>query len=229
MKCELPYWPAESWWGTAGVFGSCVAEICVKETQNILINFHWWLFYCHLHQGILLKRGGSSLNKEWKKKYVTLSSDGILSYHSSVNVSQCINGALWKHFAVEKTTDSSCVIVTAVWLVRTTCWTSPGKRWTCCEWQWRCLGKDHLVLYRPVAFQLDSMDGSKMCQDLKVSAEVIESSWTACCPLALALACWASAFRLLCGFALFQERWLTRYNQFLILPDMQLKCTSPMN
>ncbi|KAG7494039.1 arf-GAP with GTPase, ANK repeat and PH domain-containing 1-like [Solea senegalensis] len=35
--------------------------------------------------GILLKRSGSSLNKEWKKKYVTLSNDGILSYHSSVN------------------------------------------------------------------------------------------------------------------------------------------------
>uniref|UniRef100_A0A665XAZ5 ArfGAP with GTPase domain, ankyrin repeat and PH domain 2 n=1 Tax=Echeneis naucrates TaxID=173247 RepID=A0A665XAZ5_ECHNA len=41
--------------------------------------------FCHLHQGFLLKRSGSSLNKEWKKKYVTLSNDGILSYHSSVN------------------------------------------------------------------------------------------------------------------------------------------------
>uniref|UniRef100_A0A674N346 ArfGAP with GTPase domain, ankyrin repeat and PH domain 2 n=1 Tax=Takifugu rubripes TaxID=31033 RepID=A0A674N346_TAKRU len=38
-----------------------------------------------IKQGILLKRSGSSLNKEWKKKYVTLSSDGILSYHASVN------------------------------------------------------------------------------------------------------------------------------------------------
>uniref|UniRef100_A0A8C6WG21 ArfGAP with GTPase domain, ankyrin repeat and PH domain 2 n=1 Tax=Neogobius melanostomus TaxID=47308 RepID=A0A8C6WG21_9GOBI len=36
-------------------------------------------------QGILLKRSGNSLNKEWKKKYVTLTSDGILSYHASVN------------------------------------------------------------------------------------------------------------------------------------------------
>uniref|UniRef100_A0A671YF39 ArfGAP with GTPase domain, ankyrin repeat and PH domain 2 n=1 Tax=Sparus aurata TaxID=8175 RepID=A0A671YF39_SPAAU len=41
--------------------------------------------FCHLRQGILLKRSGNSLNKEWKKKYVTLSNDGILSYHSSVN------------------------------------------------------------------------------------------------------------------------------------------------
>ncbi|XP_060926232.1 arf-GAP with GTPase, ANK repeat and PH domain-containing protein 1-like isoform X2 [Limanda limanda] len=38
-----------------------------------------------IKQGILLKRSGSSLNKEWKKKYVTLSNNGILSYHSSVN------------------------------------------------------------------------------------------------------------------------------------------------
>ncbi|XP_034022708.1 arf-GAP with GTPase, ANK repeat and PH domain-containing protein 1-like [Thalassophryne amazonica] len=38
-----------------------------------------------IKQGILLKRSGNSLNKEWKKKYVTLSSDGILSYYSSVN------------------------------------------------------------------------------------------------------------------------------------------------
>ncbi|XP_037107749.1 arf-GAP with GTPase, ANK repeat and PH domain-containing protein 1-like [Syngnathus acus] len=38
-----------------------------------------------IKQGFLLKRSGNSLNKEWKKKYVTLSSDGILSYHSNVN------------------------------------------------------------------------------------------------------------------------------------------------
>uniref|UniRef100_A0A8C5HGY2 Arf-GAP with GTPase, ANK repeat and PH domain-containing protein 1-like n=1 Tax=Gouania willdenowi TaxID=441366 RepID=A0A8C5HGY2_GOUWI len=38
-----------------------------------------------LLDGVLLKRSGNSLNKEWKKKYVTLSNDGILSYHSSVN------------------------------------------------------------------------------------------------------------------------------------------------
>ncbi|XP_059924231.1 arf-GAP with GTPase, ANK repeat and PH domain-containing protein 1-like isoform X3 [Gadus macrocephalus] len=36
-------------------------------------------------QGFLLKRSGNSLNKEWKKKYVALSNDGILSYHPSVN------------------------------------------------------------------------------------------------------------------------------------------------
>uniref|UniRef100_A0A8C5BLY5 ArfGAP with GTPase domain, ankyrin repeat and PH domain 2 n=1 Tax=Gadus morhua TaxID=8049 RepID=A0A8C5BLY5_GADMO len=44
---------------------------------------------CHLcsllvpPQSILWKRSGSSLNKEWKKKYVTLSNNGMLSYHSS--------------------------------------------------------------------------------------------------------------------------------------------------
>uniref|UniRef100_A0A3P8VQD2 ArfGAP with GTPase domain, ankyrin repeat and PH domain 2 n=1 Tax=Cynoglossus semilaevis TaxID=244447 RepID=A0A3P8VQD2_CYNSE len=41
--------------------------------------------YCHMSAspGILWKRSGSSLNKEWKKKYVTLSNNGTLSYHSS--------------------------------------------------------------------------------------------------------------------------------------------------
>ncbi|KAG7278480.1 hypothetical protein CRUP_038775 [Coryphaenoides rupestris] len=36
-----------------------------------------------IKQSILWKRSGSSLNKEWKKKYVTLSNNGVLSYHSS--------------------------------------------------------------------------------------------------------------------------------------------------
>ncbi|XP_055022311.1 arf-GAP with GTPase, ANK repeat and PH domain-containing protein 2 [Boleophthalmus pectinirostris] len=38
-----------------------------------------------IKQSILYKRSGSSLNKEWKKKYVTLSNTGTLSYHSSSN------------------------------------------------------------------------------------------------------------------------------------------------
>uniref|UniRef100_A0A8C3G8K4 ArfGAP with GTPase domain, ankyrin repeat and PH domain 2 n=1 Tax=Cyclopterus lumpus TaxID=8103 RepID=A0A8C3G8K4_CYCLU len=38
-----------------------------------------------LFKSILWKRSGSSLNKEWKKKYVTLSNNGPLSYHSSAN------------------------------------------------------------------------------------------------------------------------------------------------
>ncbi|CAL8335932.1 unnamed protein product [Lota lota] len=38
-----------------------------------------------IKQGFLLKRSGNSLNKEWKKKYVALSNDGLLSYHPSVN------------------------------------------------------------------------------------------------------------------------------------------------
>uniref|UniRef100_A0A8P4K168 ArfGAP with GTPase domain, ankyrin repeat and PH domain 2 n=1 Tax=Dicentrarchus labrax TaxID=13489 RepID=A0A8P4K168_DICLA len=41
------------------------------------------LFKVSCCQLILWKRSGSSLNKEWKKKYVTLSNNGTLSYHSS--------------------------------------------------------------------------------------------------------------------------------------------------
>ncbi|KFU89908.1 Arf-GAP with GTPase, ANK repeat and PH domain-containing protein 3, partial [Chaetura pelagica] len=35
--------------------------------------------------GILLKRSGKSLNKEWKKKYVTLCDNGVLTYHPSLH------------------------------------------------------------------------------------------------------------------------------------------------
>uniref|UniRef100_A0A4W5QY26 ArfGAP with GTPase domain, ankyrin repeat and PH domain 2 n=1 Tax=Hucho hucho TaxID=62062 RepID=A0A4W5QY26_9TELE len=38
-----------------------------------------------IKQSILWKRSGNSLNKEWKKKYVTLSNNGSLVYHSSHN------------------------------------------------------------------------------------------------------------------------------------------------
>lgn len=36
-----------------------------------------------IKQSVLWKRSGSSLNKEWKKKYVTLFNNGTLSYHSN--------------------------------------------------------------------------------------------------------------------------------------------------
>lgn len=39
-----------------------------------------------LLQGMLLKRSGKSLNKEWKKKYVTLCDNGLLTYHPSLHV-----------------------------------------------------------------------------------------------------------------------------------------------
>ncbi|MEQ2167059.1 hypothetical protein GOODEAATRI_000308 [Goodea atripinnis] len=37
--------------------------------------------------GMLMKRSGKSLNKEWKKKYVTLCDNGLLTYHPSLHVS----------------------------------------------------------------------------------------------------------------------------------------------
>lgn len=45
---------------------------------------HTWLSSL---QGMLLKRSGKSLNKEWKKKYVTLCDNGVLTYHPSLHVS----------------------------------------------------------------------------------------------------------------------------------------------
>ena len=43
-----------------------------------------------LKQGHLYKRSTKGLNKEWKKKYVTLCDDGRLTYHPSLHVS-CIS------------------------------------------------------------------------------------------------------------------------------------------
>uniref|UniRef100_A0AAV2L6L5 PH domain-containing protein n=1 Tax=Knipowitschia caucasica TaxID=637954 RepID=A0AAV2L6L5_KNICA len=34
---------------------------------------------------MLLKKSGKSLNKEWKKKYVTLCDNGLLTYHPSLH------------------------------------------------------------------------------------------------------------------------------------------------
>ncbi|XP_061550559.1 arf-GAP with GTPase, ANK repeat and PH domain-containing protein 2 isoform X8 [Phycodurus eques] len=42
-----------------------------------------------IKQSILWKRSGSSLNKEWKKKYVTLSRNGTLCYHTSPSFLSC--------------------------------------------------------------------------------------------------------------------------------------------
>ncbi|KAM9328041.1 arf-GAP with GTPase, ANK repeat and PH domain-containing protein 1 isoform 2-T2 [Pholidichthys leucotaenia] len=38
-----------------------------------------------IKQGMLHKRSGKSLNKEWKKKYVTLCDNGVLTYHPSLH------------------------------------------------------------------------------------------------------------------------------------------------
>ena len=41
-----------------------------------------------IKQGYLYKRSHKALNKDWKKKYVTLCDDGKLTYHSSLHVSR---------------------------------------------------------------------------------------------------------------------------------------------
>lgn len=52
-----------------------------------------WLFGPFSFQGMLLKRSGKSLNKEWKKKYVTLCDNGVLTYHPSLHVSWALGAA----------------------------------------------------------------------------------------------------------------------------------------
>ncbi|NXC89613.1 AGAP3 protein, partial [Cercotrichas coryphoeus] len=55
-----------------------------------------------MKQGILLKRSGKSLNKEWKKKYVTLCDNGVLTYHPSLHVSPGLGRAAGWHRAVSQ-------------------------------------------------------------------------------------------------------------------------------
>jgi Arf-GAP/GTPase/ANK repeat/PH domain-containing protein 1/3 len=43
-----------------------------------------------IKQGYLYKRSSKALNKDWKKKYVTLCDDGRLTYHPSLHVSYCM-------------------------------------------------------------------------------------------------------------------------------------------
>lgn len=60
----------------------------VQLFQNKDVNFpsHKLLKLFFSFQGYLYKKS-HGLNKEWKKKYVTLSDDGKLSYHPSLHVS----------------------------------------------------------------------------------------------------------------------------------------------
>jgi hypothetical protein len=39
-------------------------------------------------QGFLYKKTNSTINKDWKKKFVTLNDDGSLRYYPSMNVSE---------------------------------------------------------------------------------------------------------------------------------------------
>lgn len=60
----------------------------------------------------------------------------------------------------------------AVCFGRTTCSTSPAKRWTCWEWRWRCLANDRPVPSRPAA-SLPAWTGeSKTPLDLRMLAQV---------------------------------------------------------
>lgn len=112
---EVLWSPILAWWIAKLVFlaGSSrhAAEMWEMNTQDVCNKFSLFHFF-HLHQGILLKRSGNSLNKEWKKKYVTLSNDGILSYHSSVNVSQRVDGAQkdWFMLKAPLTASGWCVM-----------------------------------------------------------------------------------------------------------------------
>lgn len=53
-----------------------------------------------LKQGYLYKKSSKALNKEWKKKYVTLCDDGRLTYHPSLHVSRPSHNSLRRKFVL---------------------------------------------------------------------------------------------------------------------------------
>ncbi|NXY08277.1 AGAP1 protein, partial [Pteruthius melanotis] len=55
-------------------------KVLESRTDSIV-----FFFAIPIKQGMLLKRSGKSLNKEWKKKYVTLCDNGVLTYHPSLH------------------------------------------------------------------------------------------------------------------------------------------------
>uniref|UniRef100_A0A673AA35 ArfGAP with GTPase domain, ankyrin repeat and PH domain 2 n=1 Tax=Sphaeramia orbicularis TaxID=375764 RepID=A0A673AA35_9TELE len=63
--------------------GEGVSSVNSRSLKNIPRRPSLFKVSCWQLSSILYKRSGSSLNKEWKKKYVTLSNNGTLSYHSS--------------------------------------------------------------------------------------------------------------------------------------------------
>lgn len=66
----------------AFLFCPLINGVCKSSYVNSFV------FYLSAsYQGMLLKRSGKSLNKEWKKKYVTLCDNGVLTYHPSLHVS----------------------------------------------------------------------------------------------------------------------------------------------
>uniref|UniRef100_A0A4W4DUR9 Small monomeric GTPase n=1 Tax=Electrophorus electricus TaxID=8005 RepID=A0A4W4DUR9_ELEEL len=61
--------------GGAGGEGGCQRNLPRRRTSLFTVS----------PSGTLLKRSDRSLNKEWKKKFVTLSNTGMLMYHSNIN------------------------------------------------------------------------------------------------------------------------------------------------
>uniref|UniRef100_S4RXD2 Small monomeric GTPase n=1 Tax=Petromyzon marinus TaxID=7757 RepID=S4RXD2_PETMA len=91
-----------------------------------------------IKQGFLMKRSSSSLNKEWKKKYVTLCDSGTLTYHPSLqDYMQNVHGK-------------------AIDLLRTTV-KVPGKRPPRASSS-RCIPVIHKPTFRGIAFEGRSLD-----------------------------------------------------------------------
>uniref|UniRef100_A0AAR2JUF1 ArfGAP with GTPase domain, ankyrin repeat and PH domain 2 n=1 Tax=Pygocentrus nattereri TaxID=42514 RepID=A0AAR2JUF1_PYGNA len=75
--------------GGAGGEGGSQRNVPRRRTSLFTVSspasIHDEMCFFSLCQGTLWKRSERSLNKEWKKKFVTLSNHGMLMYHSNIN------------------------------------------------------------------------------------------------------------------------------------------------
>ncbi|KFO78242.1 Arf-GAP with GTPase, ANK repeat and PH domain-containing protein 3, partial [Cuculus canorus] len=80
-----PRRPPASWLGSAVMWPAGAGQGSYPCTRHCAWARQGLRLMTLLLQGILLKRSGKSLNKEWKKKYVTLCDNGVLTYHPSLH------------------------------------------------------------------------------------------------------------------------------------------------
>uniref|UniRef100_A0AAY4E466 ArfGAP with GTPase domain, ankyrin repeat and PH domain 1 n=1 Tax=Denticeps clupeoides TaxID=299321 RepID=A0AAY4E466_9TELE len=80
-----------NWYSHTLHFNKCCLKEPIKKTRLLSHDYHSYFYSDRfgraipIKQGMLLKRSGKSLNKEWKKKYVTLCDNGLLTYHPSLH------------------------------------------------------------------------------------------------------------------------------------------------
>lgn len=152
LKCDQPCWPDESQWRTVGVACWQPAVLALLKSargthRNFSMSPHSWVFVTSIRVSCWSVVGTRST----KSGRRNMSHSPTTAYSPITQVSTWVS-MLEEHsqstLRAERVPLSYCLIIMAgVWLGRTTCWMFLGKRWICCEWQWRSRENGRLVQY----------------------------------------------------------------------------------